>query len=150
MASTAAGGSTSYGGGSGGGGGAGGKYPKAKRPFNGSARPPPYARPAALQNPSTTNGWLSKLVVDPASKLISASAHLFFSSSLFRKRLPPASPPPHIPPPPGSNSRTRTCICRYSYTSTRTVYRLLFFELHSGFCCDGNLVLWLSVFLRAG
>lgn len=25
-------------------------------------------------------------------------------------------------------------ICRYSYTSTRTVCRLLFFELHSGFC----------------
>ncbi|KAG5533019.1 hypothetical protein RHGRI_027305 [Rhododendron griersonianum] len=100
MASTAAGGSNSYGGGGGGGGGAGGKYPKAKRPFNGSARPPPYARPAALRNPSTTNGWLSKLVVDPASKLISASAHLFFSSSLFRKRLPPAPPPPHIPPPP--------------------------------------------------
>ncbi|KAI8539607.1 hypothetical protein RHMOL_Rhmol09G0196200 [Rhododendron molle] len=107
MASTAAGGSTSYGGGSGGGGGAGGKYPKAKRPFNGSARPPPYARPAALRNPSTTNGWLSKLVVDPASKLISASAHLFFSSSLFRKRLPPAPPPPHIPPPPEANQESR-------------------------------------------
>ncbi|XP_058183373.1 nuclear pore complex protein NUP1-like isoform X2 [Rhododendron vialii] len=110
MASTAAGGSTSYGGdsGGGGGGGAGGKYPKAKRPFNGSARPPPYARPAALRNPGTANGWLSKLVVDPASKLISASAHLFFSSSLFRKRLPPAPPPPpHIPPPPEANQESR-------------------------------------------
>ncbi|KAA8539058.1 hypothetical protein F0562_025750 [Nyssa sinensis] len=69
------------------GGGAGGKF--RKRPFR-RPQTTPYDRPpTSLGNPR--NGWLSKLV-DPASKLISASAHMFFSS--FRKRLlPPPQPP---------------------------------------------------------
>lgn len=79
----------------GGGDGVGGKF--RKRPFR-KTHTTPYDRPpTALRNPS----WLSKLVVDPASKLIASSAQRFFAP-LFRKRLPPPpSPPP--PPPPESN-----------------------------------------------
>ncbi|GFS37755.1 hypothetical protein Acr_00g0053750 [Actinidia rufa] len=89
MGTTAAGEGTSYEGG----GGAGGKF--RKRPFR-KPQATPYDRPpTAFRNPRT-DGWLSK-IVDPASKLISATAHLFFSS-LSRKRLTPAPPPP--PPPP--------------------------------------------------
>ncbi|GMP68206.1 hypothetical protein CsSME_00027897 [Camellia sinensis var. sinensis] len=99
---TKAGEGTSYGGGSSGGGGGGGKF--RKRPFR-RPQTTPYDRPqTALRNPST-NGWLSKLV-DPASKLISASAHLFFSSVL-RNRLPPPPPPPPQPPEANQESRDR-------------------------------------------
>ncbi|XP_052185451.1 nuclear pore complex protein NUP1-like isoform X2 [Diospyros lotus] len=74
--------------------GAGGKF--RRKPLR-RAQATPYDRPpTALRNPRTNNGWLSKIVVDPASKLISASARLFFSS-LFRKRLPPAPPRPEEP-----------------------------------------------------
>ncbi|KAL6977101.1 hypothetical protein U1Q18_025895 [Sarracenia purpurea var. burkii] len=83
------------------GGGAGGKF--RKRPFR-RPQPTPYDRPqTALRNPRTS-GWISKLV-DPASKLISASAHLFFST-VFRKRLP-SPPPPLPPPPPEANQESR-------------------------------------------
>ncbi|GFS37763.1 nuclear pore complex protein [Actinidia rufa] len=72
MGTTAAGEGTSYEGG----GGAGGKF--RKRPFR-KPQATPYDRPpTAFRNPRT-DGWLSK-IVDPASKLISATAHLFFSS----------------------------------------------------------------------
>ncbi|KAI7980189.1 Nuclear pore complex protein NUP1 [Camellia lanceoleosa] len=99
---TTAGEGTSYGGGDSGGGGGGGKF--RKRPFR-RPQTTPYDRPqTALRNPST-NGWLSKLV-DPASKLISASAHLFFSS-VFRNRLPPPPPPPPQPPEANQESRDR-------------------------------------------
>ncbi|KAL3520929.1 hypothetical protein ACH5RR_019078 [Cinchona calisaya] len=78
----------------GGGEGVGGKF--RKRPFRKTHTTPYNRPPTALRNPS----WLSKLVVDPASKLIAASAQWFFAP-LFRKRLPPppSSPPPPPPPP---------------------------------------------------
>ncbi|XAR64917.1 hypothetical protein NMG60_11008812 [Bertholletia excelsa] len=76
----------------GGGGGVGGK--SRKRPFR-RPQKKPYDRPHMAVRSSSTKGWLSKLV-DPASKLISASAHFFFPS-FFHKRLPP---PPALPPPP--------------------------------------------------
>ncbi|KAK3012124.1 hypothetical protein RJ639_012513 [Escallonia herrerae] len=83
-------------------GGAGGKF--RKRPFR-RAQSTPYDRPpAALRNPSgTSNGWISKLVVDPASKLFSSGVHMLYSS-VFRKRLPSLPPPP--PPPPDANQET--------------------------------------------
>ncbi|XP_043700526.1 nuclear pore complex protein NUP1-like isoform X2 [Telopea speciosissima] len=66
-------------------GGAGGKF--RKRPFRKQATP--YDRPvSALRNPvegGNNNGWLSK-IVDPASRIITRSAQIFFSS-VFRKRL---------------------------------------------------------------
>ncbi|KAL3523694.1 hypothetical protein ACH5RR_016528 [Cinchona calisaya] len=74
----------------GGGDGAGGKF--RKRPFR-KTHTTPYDRPpTALRNPS----WLSKLLVDPTSKVIAASVQRFFSS-VFRKRLPPPPPPPPEP-----------------------------------------------------
>lgn len=75
------------------GGGAGGKF--RKRPFR-RAQATPYDRPptTALRNPS----WLSKLVVDPASKLINAGARRLFAS-FSRKTLPPPPPPSHPPLP---------------------------------------------------
>ncbi|CAK9180962.1 unnamed protein product [Ilex paraguariensis] len=78
-------------------GGAGGKF--RKRPFR-RPQTTPYDRPlTAPRNPSRSSGsWLSKLVVDPASKIISSTAHYFFSTVL-RKRLPP--PPPSPQPPVG-------------------------------------------------
>ncbi|XP_019191883.1 PREDICTED: nuclear pore complex protein NUP1-like isoform X2 [Ipomoea nil] len=82
------------------GGGAGGKF--RKRPFR-RAQATPYDRPpTALRNPS----WLSKLVVDPASKLINAGARRLFAS-FFTKTLPPppSHPPlPAIPAPPPSET----------------------------------------------
>lgn len=89
MGTTEAGEGTSYEGGV----GAGGKF--RKRPFR-KPQATPYDRPPTALRNRRTDGWLSK-IVDPASKLISATAHLFFSS-LSRKRLPPAPPRP----PPGS------------------------------------------------
>ncbi|KAL8166530.1 hypothetical protein V2J09_008029 [Rumex salicifolius] len=79
------------------GGGAGGKF--RKRPFRKPVTTP-YDRPVtALRNTSSnlnnggSSGWISR-IVDPASKLISASAHRLFSS-VFRKRLlPPREPAP--------------------------------------------------------
>ncbi|KAK4353392.1 hypothetical protein RND71_028910 [Anisodus tanguticus] len=55
----------------------------------------------ALRNPS----WLTKLVVDPATKLITSGARRFFSS-IFQKRITAAAPMPlprhpmALPPPP--------------------------------------------------
>ncbi|XP_010312503.2 nuclear pore complex protein NUP1 isoform X1 [Solanum lycopersicum] len=76
-----------------GGGGAGGKF--RKRPLRRNQTTPYDRPPTALRNPS----WLTKLVVDPASKLITSGAHRFFSS-IFSKRLPPPPPPTPLPPPP--------------------------------------------------
>ncbi|XP_010247882.1 PREDICTED: nuclear pore complex protein NUP1-like isoform X2 [Nelumbo nucifera] len=73
-------------------GGAGGKF--RKRPFR-RAPTTPYDRPAtAIRNPveARRNGWISKLV-DPASRIITKSAQLLFSS-VFRKGLP--APPPEV------------------------------------------------------
>ncbi|XP_075496684.1 nuclear pore complex protein NUP1 isoform X2 [Primulina tabacum] len=76
--------------------GAGGKF--RKKPFRRAHLPTtPYDRPltAGISNSyngsSKNPGLFAKLVVDPASKLISYGARRFFSS-VFRKRLP--SPPP--------------------------------------------------------
>ncbi|KAJ8526333.1 hypothetical protein K7X08_028810 [Anisodus acutangulus] len=76
-------------------GGAGGKFRKRLLRRNQTT---PYDRPpTALRNPS----WLTKVVVDPASKLLAFGAQRFFSS-IFRKRLPPPSTPLSLsPPPPG-------------------------------------------------
>ncbi|KAL0303642.1 UNVERIFIED_CONTAM: Nuclear pore complex protein [Sesamum radiatum] len=75
-----------------GGGGAGGKF--RKKPFR--RQTTPYDRPpTALRGNNNTSSWLTKLVVDPASKLISYGAERFFAS-VFRKRLP--APPPPQPP----------------------------------------------------
>ncbi|GFZ05984.1 nuclear pore complex protein [Actinidia rufa] len=96
MGTTEAGEGTSYEGG----GGGGGKF--RKRPFR-KPQATPYDRPPTALRNRRTDGWLSK-IVDPASKLISATAHLFFSS-LSRKRLPPA--PPRPPPEANQESRER-------------------------------------------
>ncbi|KAK2971315.1 hypothetical protein RJ640_001341 [Escallonia rubra] len=125
-------------------GGAGGKF--RKRPFR-RAQSTPYDRPpAALRNPSgTSNGWISKLVVDPASKLFSSGVHMLYSS-VFRKRLPSLPPPP--PPPPEvhmtsvvsnrdsmlawSDLACRTLICmRFSYL----YLSLILFEVKN---CTGD------------
>lgn len=76
----------------GGGGGAGGKF--RKKPF---PRPTtPYDRaPTPFRRNDNSGSWLTKLVVDPASKLIYYGAHRLFAP-LFRKRLPPP-PPPQAP-----------------------------------------------------
>lgn len=83
--------------------GAGGKF--RKRPFRRTTHATPYDRPpkalrdhgivAAANN--NGNGWLSRFV-DPAQRLITASAHRLFSS-VFRKRLthPPPTPTPKQP-----------------------------------------------------
>ncbi|KAH6826510.1 hypothetical protein C2S53_014723 [Perilla frutescens var. hirtella] len=76
-----------------GGGGAGGKF--RKKPFR---RPTtPYDRPPTplrgnITNSDDSSSWLTKLVVEPASKLISYGADRFFAS-VFRRRLPPPLPP---------------------------------------------------------
>ncbi|KAI3991347.1 hypothetical protein MKX01_034666 [Papaver californicum] len=84
MATTAAAGSYE--------GGAGGKFQK--RPLR-NRTTKPYERPiTAIRNPieaGTRNGWISR-IVDPASRLITRSAQIFYSS-VFRKNLP-APPPP--------------------------------------------------------
>ncbi|XP_009625598.2 nuclear pore complex protein NUP1 isoform X2 [Nicotiana tomentosiformis] len=81
------------------GGGAGGKF--RKRPLRRNQNNTPYDRPpTALRNSS----WLTKLVVDPASKLITSGAQRFFSS-IFQKRLPPSPTP--LPPPPGPNQESK-------------------------------------------
>ncbi|KAI3470665.1 hypothetical protein Pfo_027328 [Paulownia fortunei] len=75
-----------------GGGGTGGKFRKKplRRPTT------PYDRPpAAFRGNDNSGSWLTKLVVDPASKLIYYGAHRLFST-VFRKRLPPL-PPPQTP-----------------------------------------------------
>ncbi|GFQ07585.1 nuclear pore complex protein nup1 [Phtheirospermum japonicum] len=73
-----------------GGGGAGGKFPR--KPSRRSTKP--YDRPptALRVNNDSNSSWLRKLVVEPASKLISYGADRFFAP-LLRKRLPPSSPP---------------------------------------------------------
>lgn len=90
--------SSSYNGG--GGEGVGGKF--RKRPFRRAHHTTPYDRPLTGLRGITTgatnnnnSSWLNKLVVDPASKLISYGAHRFFAS-VFRKRLPPPPQPPGI------------------------------------------------------
>ncbi|CAI9091422.1 OLC1v1026455C1 [Oldenlandia corymbosa var. corymbosa] len=78
-------------------GGVGGKF--RKRPFR-KTNTTPYDRPpTAFRNPS----WLSKHLMEPASKLVTSGYQLFFSS-LFRKRLP--APPPPSPPQPELNKDT--------------------------------------------
>ncbi|KAL1549688.1 nuclear pore complex protein NUP1-like isoform X1 [Salvia divinorum] len=85
-----------------GGGGAGGKF--RKKPFRRQATP--YDRPPTAFRDNNTNSndssrsWLTKLVVEPASKLISYGADRFFAS-VFRRRLPPLPPPQ----PPESNAQ---------------------------------------------
>ncbi|XP_047960423.1 nuclear pore complex protein NUP1-like isoform X2 [Salvia hispanica] len=84
-----------------GGRGVGGKF--RKKPFRRQATP--YDRPptAFRDNNTNSNGsgsWLTKLVVEPASKLISYGADRFFGS-VFRRRLPPLPPPQ----PPESNAQ---------------------------------------------
>ncbi|KAL2555647.1 calcium-dependent protein kinase 1-like [Forsythia ovata] len=82
------------------GGGAGGKF--RKRPFRRINQTTPYDRPVnaprgiAVTNTSNDNNvsWLTKLVVDPASKFIYYGANRLFSS-VFRKRLP--APPRRAP-----------------------------------------------------
>uniref|UniRef100_A0A7N0U583 Nuclear pore complex protein NUP1-like n=1 Tax=Kalanchoe fedtschenkoi TaxID=63787 RepID=A0A7N0U583_KALFE len=76
--------------------GAGGKF--RRQPFRKSQATPYNRPPIAVRNPSNRNGWLSK-IVDPASKIITASAHRLFSS-VFRKRLLP--PPQQTSPPPAA------------------------------------------------
>ncbi|XP_073297558.1 uncharacterized protein [Primulina huaijiensis] len=80
--------------------GAGGKFRKI--PFRrGHGPTTPYDRPPASvrginshNNGSNNSGSLfTKLVVDPASKLINYGAHRFFGS-VFRKPLPPTPPQP--------------------------------------------------------
>ncbi|KAL8050435.1 hypothetical protein ABFX02_06G081600 [Erythranthe guttata] len=82
------------------GGGAGGKF--RKKPFRKQATTP-YDRPTTVlrgssinnnnsSSSSSSSSWLKKLVVEPASKLISYGADRFFGS-VFRARLPPLPPP---------------------------------------------------------
>ncbi|KAJ8551607.1 hypothetical protein K7X08_021622 [Anisodus acutangulus] len=80
------------------GGGAGGKF--RKRPLRRNQATPYDRPPTALRNPS----WLTKVVVDPASKLITYGAQRFFSS-IFRKRLEPSPTPLPLPPPPPGPSK---------------------------------------------
>ncbi|KAL7147039.1 hypothetical protein ABFS83_06G081500 [Erythranthe nasuta] len=82
------------------GGGAGGKF--RKKPFRKPAtpydRPTTVLRGSSISNNNNNNSsnssssWLKKLVVEPASKLISYGADRFFGS-VFRARLPPLPPP---------------------------------------------------------
>lgn len=84
------------------GGGAGGKF--RKRSFRRTQQTTPYDRPVNILRGVTdtttavsndnNGGWLAKLVVDPASKLISYGANRFFSS-VFLNRLP--APPRQAP-----------------------------------------------------
>ncbi|KAG5607776.1 hypothetical protein H5410_029268 [Solanum commersonii] len=87
------------------GGGAGGKF--RRRPFRKNQTTPYDRPPTALRNPS----WLTKLVVDPATKLITSGARRFFSS-IFQKRLTPAPtplplPPMPLPPPPEARQESK-------------------------------------------
>ncbi|XP_016437971.2 nuclear pore complex protein NUP1 isoform X1 [Nicotiana tabacum] len=92
MAAAGSGGTATSSAHEGAGGGAGGKF--RKRPFLKNQTTPYDRPPTALRNPS----WLTKLVVDPATKLITSGAQRFFSS-LFRKRLLPPPTPLPLPPP---------------------------------------------------
>ncbi|PHU27770.1 hypothetical protein BC332_06102 [Capsicum chinense] len=76
-------------------GGAGGKF--RKRPVRRNQTTPYDRPPTALRNPS----WLTKLLFDPASRLITSGAQRFLSS-LFSKRLP--LPPTASPPGPSQES----------------------------------------------
>ncbi|KAL8551907.1 hypothetical protein ACS0TY_000813 [Phlomoides rotata] len=84
-----------------GGGGAGGKF--RKKPFR--RQPTPYDRPPTALRVSNINStdnnssWLKKLVVEPASKLISYGADRFFGSVLRRRLPPPPQPQPQPQPP---------------------------------------------------
>ncbi|XP_047325420.1 nuclear pore complex protein NUP1-like [Impatiens glandulifera] len=69
------------------GGGVGGKF--RKRPLRKTPSTPYDRPPTTLRNPNTDGGWFSKIIT-PASKLVTSSAQLFFSS-LLRKRI---APPP--------------------------------------------------------
>ncbi|XP_057789258.1 nuclear pore complex protein NUP1-like [Salvia miltiorrhiza] len=93
MATAEEGGATTTAYGGGGGGGAGGKF--RKKPFRKTTTP--YERPAIAfrgNGGSSSSSWLTKLVVDPASKLISYGARRFFDSVFRKKRLPPPPPAP--------------------------------------------------------
>ncbi|PHT48926.1 26S proteasome non-ATPase regulatory subunit 1 -like protein A [Capsicum baccatum] len=66
--------------------GAGGKF--MRWPFSRNGKTTPYDRPlTALRSAS----WVKKLVLDPATKLISCGAQRFFSS-IFQKRILPPTP----------------------------------------------------------
>ncbi|XP_047978219.1 nuclear pore complex protein NUP1 isoform X2 [Salvia hispanica] len=81
-----------------GGGGAGGKF--RKKPFRRQATPydrPPTALRGNSTNSNDSSSWLTKLVVEPASKLISYGADRFFGS-ILRRRLPPPPLPLRQPP----------------------------------------------------
>ncbi|XP_042049772.1 nuclear pore complex protein NUP1-like [Salvia splendens] len=75
------------------GGGVGGKF--RKKPFRRQAtpydRPPTAFRDNNINSNDSSSSWLTKLVVEPASKLISYGADRFFGS-VFRRRLPPQPP----------------------------------------------------------
>ncbi|KAM3302753.1 hypothetical protein P3S67_013783 [Capsicum chacoense] len=67
-------------------GGAGGKF--MRWPFSRNEKMMPYDRPlTALRSPS----WVKKLVLDPATKIISYGAQWFFSS-IFQKQILPPTP----------------------------------------------------------
>ncbi|XP_041999983.1 nuclear pore complex protein NUP1-like [Salvia splendens] len=95
---TANGNTSSYGGG-----GAGGKF--RKKPLRRQATPydrPPTALRGNSTNSNDSSSWLTKLVVEPASKLISYGADRFFGS-IFRRRLP--LPPLPLRQPPESEAQ---------------------------------------------
>lgn len=81
-----------------GGGGVGGKF-RRKPPRKQTT---PYDRPPTVirgnNNNNNNSSWLKKLVVEPASKLISYGADRFFAS-VFRPRLPSLPPPQPQPQP---------------------------------------------------
>lgn len=80
--------------------GAGGKF--RRKPLRKSQATPYDRPPIAIRNTSSSggggNGWLSK-IIDPASKLINASAHKLFGLA-FRKRLLPPPQQQMLPPAP--------------------------------------------------
>ncbi|KAL1546111.1 nuclear pore complex protein NUP1-like [Salvia divinorum] len=80
-----------------GGGGAGGKF--RKKPSRRQATPydrPPTALRGNITNSNDSRSWLTKLVVEPASKLLSYGADRFFGS-IFRSRPPlPLRQPPEF------------------------------------------------------
>ncbi|MCD7447201.1 hypothetical protein HAX54_026320 [Datura stramonium] len=114
------------------GGGAGGKF--RRRPFRRNQTTPYDRPPTALRNPS----WLTKLVVDPATKLITSGAQRFFSS-IFQKRLPPAPtplplPPLPLPPPPEARQESKDVqqeSCRNDHAGAVVVTE---HEVHNAAC----------------
>ncbi|GAA0163759.1 hypothetical protein LIER_19550 [Lithospermum erythrorhizon] len=77
------------------GGGVGGKF--GKRIFRKSTKTTPYERPPSANR---TPNWVSKMVVDPASKLIQFGAKRFFDAVFTTKRIT-------VPPPPEKEQERR-------------------------------------------